>query len=695
MTIENFEKAIDTLKLFRRSELSDEQGNNLIEDLYVDLFPNEHLLKTIIKPNTTFLVGRKGTGKSTIFQRAQRELDKKKDVTWAYIDIKSLYESSTSDIANFSNKFSGKSLSIDTLRKINVFKTFLRDITQELKNQIELRIKSSAWESFKDKFSGKKEKVFGELDDFIRSIEEDKFINATAIKETNKESETQGLEKLEAQLKSGASSQNVSMEVLVSLLLEAQEKHSENFSEVYIRLFGIRELIKNLQGILKKLKIKHIYIFIDDFSELPKSEMEEVVDTLLAPFNNWSDEFIKLKVAVYPGRIYTGNIDRSKVDELYLDIHRAFGRSDVSSMEEKSINFTKRLIEKRLDFYCGKSWHDLIDVDNDEIWRTIFHACSANPRIAGYILYYAYEASVIYGDTIKRTTIASAARKYYEDKIAQYFSLNKFLHETFEERSSIFSLKELFEQIVKRAKELRNYDGSKLIRELKGRPPTSHFNISRDYDSVLSSLELNFFLTKYYEMKDRDGQDVSIYALNYGLCQQQSISYGRPNDKREHRLYYVERIFDYNPIIKKYIEFNQEIVCDTCHAKHGLDMLANIKVFNMLCPECKKGQCRIINLSRKYEELIKNVDEENLLPRNDLGILKILSDERRDMFAKEIAQEMDCSYQLVGKRGATLEERHLLQRGENENGRRVFRINANAEEIYFSDNSQELNLDDE
>ena len=93
-----FLKAVDTLKLYRRAELIDEIGHELISDLYVDPLPDNHILSTVLKPNTTFLIGRKGTGKSTIFQRAQDSLNQDKTATWAYIDIKTLYESSTAEI---------------------------------------------------------------------------------------------------------------------------------------------------------------------------------------------------------------------------------------------------------------------------------------------------------------------------------------------------------------------------------------------------------------------------------------------------------------------------------------------------------------------------------------------------------------------------------------------------------------------
>ena len=99
--------------------------------------------------------------------------------------------------------------------------------------------------------------------------------------------------------------------------------------------------------------VKHLYIFVDDFSELPEDAMRVVVDSLLAPLNNWSDELIKFKVAAYPGRVYYGQIDKTKIDEVALDLFSLYGTTDVSDMEEKGIDFTRRLIERRLEEYCG------------------------------------------------------------------------------------------------------------------------------------------------------------------------------------------------------------------------------------------------------------------------------------------------------------------------------------------------------
>ena len=109
----------------------------------------------------------------------------------------------------------------------------------------------------------------------------------------------------------------------------------------------------------------------------------------------------------------------------------------------------------------------------------------------------------------------------------------------------------------------------------------------------------------------------------------------------------------------------------------------------MLCPKCKKGLCKIVNLSRKYEKLIKQISTENLLPQAELGILKTLHDQRREMFAKEIASELDCSYQLVGWRGKNLADRELVLREKNYQGRRIFELKQKAASIYFEPLSED------
>jgi predicted DNA-binding transcriptional regulator len=184
-------------------------------------------------------------------------------------------------------------------------------------------------------------------------------------------------------------------------------------------------------------------------------------------------------------------------------------------------------------------------------------------------------------------------------------------------------------------------------------------------------------------MSDRDGRKVSVYALNFGLCQKFVITFGRPTERREQRLYFIERVFDDTSIIRKFMQQNQEIKCNTCGKTYELEKLDALKMIDMLCPSCKAGTCVVTNLSKKYEALLTAVSPDLLLPPTELGILQILETEHRRMFAKEIAAELDKSHQLVGRRGKNLAERGLVSRNPNEQGRREFLITPLAEDSYF------------
>ena len=186
-------------------------------------------------------------------------------------------------------------------------------------------------------------------------------------------------------------------------------------------------------------------------------------------------------------------------------------------------------------------------------------------------------------------------------------------------------------------------------------------------------------------MKDRDGRAVSVYALNFGLCARHSIVFGRPASRREHRVYFVERVFGYSTIIKKYIARNQEIKCSECGSEHEIERLEALKFFGMLCPVCKRGTCVVTNLSKKYEAVLRGIQPELLLPPTELGILETIYTEGDGLADKNIAGELDCSYQLVGKRGKIMEERGLLDRDKIK-GRRTFNLTAKARDDDFDNN---------
>jgi len=699
--LEGFHEAAQSLKLYRRAELyNDTTRKSLIEDLYVDPLHHDHILQTMMKANTTFLIGRKGTGKSTIFQRAQHELRKQSTYTSAYIDIKTIYESSQTDPSLLAKVDSTSgALSKESLEKLRLYKAFLRAVIREINAELKKRVAHhTMWERIKTFFSGSVDELFESLDTLLTDIDNSRFSSITGLRTPTIHSKSDSSEVMSTEGGSNVSigptpGLNASLTAKGSVTLSLEQE--QTYADILMLEFSIKDLLSRLKMLLNRMLIKHLYIFIDDFSELPQDAMKIIVDALLAPLNNWSEELIKFKVAAYPGMVYYGAIDKSKIDEIDLDLYRLYGTSNVNTMEEKAIDFTRRLVERRLYHYCKCDASTFIDSKNEDIWRIFFYATMANPRNLGYILFYLYESHLIYNRPIGLRALQDAAQKYYEEKIEPYFKMNKFLHESFSERSSIYSLKELLEALVKRARVLRNYKSSVIMREIRGTPPTSHFHVMSEFETLLSTLELNFFLTKYYEMSDRDGRKVSVFALNYGLCQKSAIIFGRPTGKTEYRVYYIERIFDCTPILENYLKVNQEIICDHCQTIFSYSDLAALKRYRMKCPECSVGTCQVVNLSKKYEPILHAVDQALLLPRIDLDILQTLRVEKEPMFAGDIAEDLDCSHQLVGKRGKILADRGLVERTKNK-GRSQFNLTKTAEQQYFSSSTiDDLDIGDE
>lgn len=688
-TLLAFQEAVQSLKLYRRADLQDpERGSSLIEQLYVDPLPAEHALRTVMLPHTTYIIGRKGTGKSTIFQRLQSELRKSKHQTSAYVDIKTVYEDAQVDpqlLARVQRMDSA--LPTDTLERILLYKAFLRAVVREVKEELKKRVEASLWETIKEQFTGSLAELFEGLDEIIEQADEERFVSVLGVHAVEQRAKDNVDEKT-------ARKSAVGIEIGENPMLGGQlvgTRHSSTAQETELKLtdilmrsFDMTELIRRLQDVLQTLGVRHLYVLLDDFSELPQAAMQVVVDVLLAPLNNRSQEFIKFKIAAYPGRIYYGAVDKTKVDEIHLDMYRLYGGGDVGKMEESAIDFTKRLVESRVRHFCQFDAVEFIDGSDTIVWRELFYACMANPRSLGYILHYLYESSLIRGRRIGVSAVQSAAERYYDEKIEPYFAIGKFLHESFEERSSIYSLKELLESLVGRAREVRAHD-SEVIRKIPGRPPTSHFHVPVAYEALFSTLELNFFVTKYFEMTDRSARKVAVYALNYGLAVKYTIRFGRPTGEREFRLYFVERVFDYSSLVLAYLASNQEIACKACGERFSHDQLDALKLYGMACPKCSLGTVTVTNLSRKYAQEIDAVNRELLLPATELGILQTLHAEGKSLRAGEIAGELDVSYQLVGKRGKGLAERGLVSRPPVERGSAPFAITDLAEAAYFSD----------
>lgn len=182
--------------------------------------------------------------------------------------------------------------------------------------------------------------------------------------------------------------------------------------------------------------MKRLIIFYDDFSELNYLNQKLFVDVILAPLNNSSNERIKLKIAGYPGRIYYGKIDPSKVDTIFLDFYSLYKSPEFQVTEAAAMDYTRRLLERRFEAF-GTTLTAYLDLSIPlESYIQLFFQTTFNvPRLMGYILHYCYLDKVSKRQKISLSSIKLAAQKYYESIILQYFErANRFAIEPFNQK---------------------------------------------------------------------------------------------------------------------------------------------------------------------------------------------------------------------------------------------------------------------
>lgn len=704
-----FKEVAESLRQYRRAELrdfEDEIGVNPVDKVYADPLPGDAILYSVLSSNTTFLLGRKGTGKSTIFTKAQLAMREKNNVITTYLDVKSLYDTiptqqTIEEMAEKEEKISEAAFRAHILRK-----SMLGQVISELLKEISSTCENlSIWE----KWMGKK-KQYDELKSSLEKLQD-------RVKHTRLESqELPILQKITTQIRTKKQTENthtlnskanVQGQIGASGLptaggaaeasltdfdksLDDNEIYNE-YSDVVYKSFPFGEIISEIQTLLSECGLSKLVIFLDDFSELSFIDQRLFVDIILSPLNNSSNESIKLKIAGYPGRVYFGKIDPNKVDVLSLDFSELYESSEVQEMERSAVEYTTRLLETRFKSFNLEitDYFDCTANTMDEYYRLFFQASFNVPRIIGHLLHYCYLDRISKGNKINLIAIRLASRKYFEQTINLYFDkLSRFALEPFENKLDRYNQKALLDTLIKESRDTRK----KIISgEIGGtyfsgitNPPTSHFIVTPTLGDFFASLESNFLLSKYKNTRDKDGQQVTVYALYFGLVESERMAWGYPPG-RDYRNYFVQRCFDYTRAVHDYLSSNQTIQCNNCGTCYPLEKRDSFELFHWKCPECSVGHCKVVYIADNFKDKVDKLDRDIMLDPIELEIMSVLQTEQRKMRAGEISPLIDSTHQMVGKRTSKLQEMGLVEKTRDDiDGKTKSEITDRAVRIYFS-----------
>lgn len=660
---EGLVKAIESLKKYRRADLIDDKGKNLLENLYTDLLPDDHILKKSLQDNTTFLIGRKGTGKSTIFLRIEQEFRKKKGYMPCYLDVKTLFESSRSEsVPEYIDRITDK----EFLEKYSVKRNFLRKTLTTIIHEVDKKVDTILKKLLSGKKSSNVKEELKKILDALESNEALKSIEIPCLQQVNVQTKSDKMVSDSYTLSDGMES-SVSLDKIPTIKLQgnsgetSNESHSmgtiieKTYSEILLKVLQISDFLLNIKQELGKIGIKHLVILLDDFSEIPDDDMKTFVDVILAPLNNWSDEFIKFKVAAYPGRVYYGSIDVGKIDVINLDFYNLYSEFDRDKMEEGAVNFTQRLLEKRVKYFCKGDISTFFDVkpqyQMSDYYQLLFSVSMNVPRVMGYILSFCYDSKILYDKPISKIDIEKAAEKYYETKVYPFFTEMTYSMMSINSKINYLQLKELLDNMIVKMQDIKKKITSGIYTSgayLQAIPYSSHFYVKEIYNKYLETLELNFFISKYTEQSDRDGEKVSIYCLNYGLCQKKNLPWGKPQGGK-YRKYFIQRPFNMSVVLNEFLMQGQAIYCTKCGATFTQEQLPLLEFSHFKCNRCQGQVVKTSMLTESIKNELKKFQNEELLPQTETRVLLFLCNQNIALYAKDIAEELDMSSQSVAQ----------------------------------------------
>lgn len=681
---EQIDKVFKSLIKSGRPDILNEDNNqSIVPELYTDLFSNDYILRQTLDDNHTILKGRRGTGKSTIFLKAEYELKEKYPSKLpVYINLQTSFET-----------VRGANIEENSIHSAYLtYRNFLTDILLKVKEKISNK---SGDQEINQLFEEIKEGQY--LDkDFERVVQ----LSASQVDGNKK-----GV-KGQLNLKSIGISGDLSAEHNSNTTISI-EKHE-------YRIFSINDILKKLSHICQANDITKIYLFLDDFSELSRESQKVIVDSLIAPIISSYNELFVVKIAAYPGRIYKGNIDKTKLPSHSLDFYDAYDLSSqtYNSMEKDAKQYINRALTKRLNYYTDEQLEvqDLFAIDEtnniESYLELLFYASFANLRALGFILSYCYLSSINEGKRITKKHIDRAAQKYYEENVLSDFINDARFKQSFHDDKSLLdqiAQKGLHDKIIENQFNLKRdivdkYKNGESINKLftqtlnenkTGKTifyfPTSHFTVDKTTEKLLKTLELYFIVNKFNEVSVRwaPGKELATYGLNYGLCLKNNIDYGRPQFRRTYD-YWRQEEFYINDLIHEILTSIEKIKCTECGEEYTEDEY-KIYLKRTKCFECGTDNT-VIKINKFEDKLQEKMEKWNQkkLPDSHMDILRVLyNSEGSKLPAYEIALQID-KYHIVVTNAMryNLVPNGLVRCEERE--RRYYSITDKARSIYFT-----------
>ena len=94
--------------------------------------------------------------------------------------------------------------------------------------------------------------------------------------------------------------------------------------------------------------------------------------------------------------------------------------------KDKAIDFTLRLVNARLLYFCKVRLYAFVETEVAEVSRLLFYATMGNPRNLGHILYNLYESHLVYKKPIGYARSAMRLENITKIKLSHFLEYRNF-----------------------------------------------------------------------------------------------------------------------------------------------------------------------------------------------------------------------------------------------------------------------------
>lgn len=634
--------------------LSDSEKLNNLAGYYVDYMGR---MQDLLSPTDNLIVGRRGTGKTTLLYRGLVECmrswegdesNKARPRTLAiYMDL-------------------GKTLGDKKLAERD-FELFEQAFAQELFNSIQTEL-CRAWPQLGDD-PGLFDRIFHRTN--TRKVTEAKaalsalanvlengakrFTQIGGEQSFTRSSEVQTEKKKRAAGK--LSHKDIEFDGGVEARNQSSFREEVSGRETVHVVTTTSDILRGLGSIRRAANVSHIVLLFDEYSDLDTATQRQFSSILKRILGN--EHGIHVKICAITDHFTLGSsiVPQRDIFQISLDLDAFVARSSSLNAALTHLEtLTKTLVTQRVSSYAPEvSISDVFDRP-DLLLAEVSRAAMGVPRTAGIILNSAWTRASERGDKLPRIqrsdidyAISNTSKNYYESMAGAA-------------RDGIgipSVVAEVFDSLIQRAQEER------------AKTPhvaASHFMVTPKNESLLRHLKM-FFLVHLLE-EDRTTKksraNRSLYAFDYGVAVENNLGWTtEKNTIRQQR-------FAYDDVISAYLEDSSvprsSARCGLCDSEYSdNDLRLPNGMIMRYCPQDGSALDRLpSSFDRFTEEEVKII-----------GFIRSASRDK-GVEARAVADTIGCYVQKVAKFGEKLEREGVIARDDSSKPMRYF-DNDNAE----------------